>query len=331
MSQPAMHAPQNPAAHRPSVIGHLDFSFQPPEGAPASKAPLPAQLPEAPLIQQYGSMGPATPVYAPFKGASMSVYGKSLDVMTMFPALFTAFCFATFITPIILSYHIGRDAQVIFWIGDYISWVAYLPLLYVWAYAYHSIYRLPSKMVMVVCLIGSCVTLLILSDRVLLAAYDRANEFAARDCDTFPTKRELQREWDIAGTYYANCVAAAAEETGMTYETAYASYRIRDCPDYEAQLAQHPHWEYLGQLEEQQQCSGWCDRAQPLWVRGDVRDSCSAVVGDIMMNKVQWTMMQVLVYTITVLGIVSVLLVAVGPQLWRYTAAQKTAMAAARA
>ena len=31
----------------------------------------------------------------------------------------TAFCFATFITPIILSYHIGRDAQVIFWIGDY--------------------------------------------------------------------------------------------------------------------------------------------------------------------------------------------------------------------
>lgn len=329
--QAPQRAPQHSAAHRPSVVGQLDFSFQPPQGAPVPGPFIPDQLREVPVIQQYGSVGPAAPVYAPFKGASMSVYGKSLDVMTMFPAMFTAFCFATFITPIILSYQIGRDAQVVFWIGDYISWVIYLPVLYVCAYAYHTIYRLPSKMVMVLCLIGSCVMLLILSDRVLLAAYDRANEFAARDCDTFPTKRELQREWEMARTFYANCVASAAEDNGMTYEAAYSSYRIRDCPEYETQLVEHPHWEYLGQLEEQQQCSGWCERAQPLWVSGDVRDSCSAVVGDIMMNKVQWTMMQVLVYTILVLGIVSVLLVAVGPQLWRYTAAQKALMAAARA
>lgn len=329
MQRPLLQAPQHSAAHRPSVVGQLDFSFHHPDGGPVSEPPFPDQLREVPIIQQYGSVGPAAPVYSPFKGATTSVYGKKLDVMTMFPALFTAFCFATFITPIILSYHIGRDPQVIFWIGDYIQWVIYLPVLYVGAYIYHTVYRLPSKMVMVLCLIGSCVTLLVLSDRVLLAAYDRANEFAARDCDTFPTKRELQREWEFARTYYANCVAAAAEESGMTYEAAYGSYRIRDCADYSAQLAAHPHWEYLGQLEEQQHCSGWCERAQPLWVGGDVRDSCSAVVGDIMMNKIQWTMMQVLVYTITVLGIVSVLLVAVGPTLWRYTAEQKRLLASA--
>lgn len=311
--------PHASGQQRASFIGQLDYTLQPDPSAPVSGLlEVPVQAP------QYGSVGPAVPMSFSLgaKGV-VSVYGKKLDVMEMFPALFTAFCLATFMTPIVLSFHIGRDPQVLFWIGDYIKWVAYLPVLYLGAYVYHTVYRLPSKMVMTVCLIGSCVTILILSDRVLLAAYDRANEFAARDCDTFPTKRELQREWESARVYYATCVASVAEETGMTYESAYNAYRIRDCEDYAAQLAAHPHWEYLGQLEEQQLCSGWCERAQPLWVGGDVKDSCSAVVGDIMMNKVQWTMMQVLVYTITVLGIVSVLLVSVGPTLWRYTAAQK--------
>merc|ERR1719223_2660207 len=107
-----------------------------------------------------------------------------------------------------------------------------------------------------------------------------------------------------------------AAENSMNLETAYASYRITDCQGYEAQLEEQPH------------CSGWCERAQPLWVGGDVKDSCSAVVADIMMNKVQWTMMQVLVYTLCVLAILSALLVGVAPRLWRYTAEQRALMRA---
>jgi len=319
----------SPGGRRSSAIGQLDYSSlaQRPDSPPpvpvASGHPL-----AVPSPPQHASLASVPVRVPPVKGAgpSMTVYGKQLDVMEMFPALFTAFCLATFMTPIVLSVHIGRDPQVLFWIGNSINWVIYLPVFYLGSYAYHTFYRLPCKMVMVVCLIGSCVTLLVLCDRVLLAAYDRANEFAARDCDTFPTKRELQREWEGAHAFYISCVSAMAAENSMNLETAYASYRITDCQGYEAQLVEHPRWAYLGQLEEQQHCSGWCERAQPLWVGGDVKDSCSAVVADIMMNKIQWTMMQVLVYTLVVLAILSVLLVSVGPTLWRYVAAQKELM-----
>lgn len=246
-----------------------------------------------------------------------SIYGKQLDIWEMFPSLFTAFCFTVFVTPIILCHHVGSDPQVLFWIGDYINWVLFLPVLFVWAHIYHMIVRIPSKFVMVTCLIGSCVVILCLSQHVLVNAFDNANAFAARDCETFPRKMELQRTWEAARTFYANCMSDVADELDITYESAVSAYRIEDCSDYTTQLEQNPDWEYLADLEEQHLCAGWCERGHAIWTLAETRDSCSSTVGDIMHTQIRFTMMQVMVYTISLLGLLCVLFVTLGPSLWR--------------
>lgn len=274
--------------------------------------------PSPPVFEQYGGVPPPAP--EPWKPAGARgltlAYGKPLNFLEMFPTLFTAFCFGTFITPIVLSYHVGSDPEVLFWIGNYINWVIFLPILYVWAYIYHTIRRIPSKVVVVICLMGSCCVLLVLGEHVLLDAYDRANEFAARDCETFPRKMALQRSWDAAHAYHADCMQAMSTELNIPYESAVATHRIRDCSDYSTQLEQHSDWEYLARLEEHHLCAGWCQPAQALWTLGSTRDSCSSTVADIMENKIRWTMLQVVVYTVIVLGTVSTMLVAWGPSLW---------------
>lgn len=268
----------------------------------------------------YGGIPTPSPEYS--KGSlsgETSPYGKPLDVMEMFPSFFTAFCFAIFVTPIVLCYHIGRDPQVLFWIGDYLNWVLFLPILFVWAYLYHVICRRPSKFVMTICLIGSSVVILVLSQHVLLDAYDRANEFTARDCDTFPRKLELQRSWEAARTFYASCMAETAEELGIGYASAVSTYRIEDCADYATQLDRNPDWGYLAELEEEHYCAGWCERGHAIWTLEETRDSCSSTVADIMHNTIRRTMLQVVVYTIFLLSVLSVMFVWLGPSLWRYS------------
>jgi hypothetical protein len=248
-------------------------------------------------------------------------YGKqqdkaALDVMGMFATLFSALLVCTFITPLYLAYHVGSDDQVQFWIGSYINWVFILPPVYVVTHFYHVITKRPAKLLVVLSLIGSCVVILVLADRVLLDAYDRANEFEAKDCDTFPNKRELQREWDAAHAFYANCMQQVSKGLDIEFEAAIATYRMKDCKDYQDMLGKHPSWEYLGNLEENYACSGWCSRGQPLWTLGQVKDSCSATVADILRHKVQWCMLQVVIYTILALGTVSTSLIFIGPSLW---------------
>lgn len=339
-----------PYANAGGFNGSLDFTLEPtlPEGPavyaqePTVYAQAPSQGPvvyaQGPLVyahdpmvyaqapppgfQQYGSIptpAPEQPKPAVTRGLA---FGKPLDVMETFPTLFTTFCFGTFITPIILSYHVGRDPQVLFWIGDYINWVIFLPVLYVWAHIYHTMYRVPSKVVVVICLIGSCIVILVLGEHVLLDAYGRANELTARDCETFPRKMQLQRSWEAARTYYANCMTSMAGDLGISYESAVATYRIGDCSDYPTQLDQNSDWTYLASLEEQHLCAGWCEPGHAIWTLGTVRDSCSSTVADIMNNKIRWTMLQVVVYTVIVLCLASVMLVAIGPNIWRYNERQ---------
>lgn len=307
MTPPCSRSPSSPARRTSpepllaqSTLGSIDFTLDPRP-----------RFPEGPAVFARPSSPPRKLV--------LSVYGKPLNVMEMFPSLFTTFCFAVFGTPIVLCHHVGRDPQVLFWIGDYIDWVLFLPLLFVWAHIYHVIFRVPSKFVMVICLIGSCVVILYACQHVMLDAYDNANAFTAIDCDTFPQKMELQRSWEAAHTFYDNCMTEMADEMDITYESAATMYRIEDCADYVTQLGRNPDWGYLAELEEQHLCSGWCERGEAIWTLSETRDSCSSTVGDIMHSQIRFTMLQVLVYTFVVLFVISVMLVTLGPTLWRYT------------
>jgi len=238
--------------------------------------------------------------------------------MSFFPAMFSFFCLATFSMPIWIMYHIGTDENVKQWISTKTWLVVFLFVPYAVTHVIHHVKGHPVRLALATCLVGSSIVLLLIGDYVLLAAYRKGNAFVAQDCDTFPGKRALEAEWREARTFYANCAAKKAAAFNITFAQAVMQYRIESCGEYEEQVATaHPSWRYLGFLEETYRCSGWCQEGEPIWTFAATTDSCSSAVADVMFNKIQWSTMQVVLYTIMVLGFVSTTLITAGPILMK--------------
>jgi len=163
------------------------------------------------------------------------------------------------------------------------------------------------------CLLGSCLLLLVLGDIILMKSYYRGNEFAANDCQSFGAKRDLEMQYQNAKMFYSQCVTGMSNKTGVSLQAAVSVYRIEDCFGYTAQLRTNPGWTYLGRLENEYSCGGWCAQDQPLWTLKIVKDSCSSAVADIMKDKVVWSMTQVVIYSLIVFGFVAALLLTVSP------------------
>lgn len=226
-----------------------------------------------------------------------------------FALLFTLFCCALFSVPIWMTYNIGQDEQVKQWITDMLWLVLLLPALYLVAHVYHVIKSVPQRPLIAVCTLGSAIILMLIAESVRLEAQRLGDVFAARDCSASEGKRLMGEQWAGALTFYSSCVKGTIEkETSIKIETAVNIFRIQECVGYEEYLAQNPSWAYLRSLEEQYLCSGWCYRGPPLWALNATKDSCSAAVADVMYNKVDRTMAQVVVYAIFILGFLAIVL-----------------------
>lgn len=257
------------------------------EGAPETSAPMVEESNRA----FYSKMG------------NSEGMGHARSDMDYFPLLFTIFCITVFAPPIWLIYRIGEDLQVQHWITS-IAWVMLLiPLLYFLVYIYHVTTGQLSRRLILFTLIGSCTVSLILADFILLKAFHRGNEFKAKDCLTFATKRNMETEYQRGLTFFVDCVNNLGNGTRL--QEAAAKYRITQCPGYEIQLAANPRWPYLAATEESLRCGGWCTRGQPLWTRKRIQDSCSAAVSSIMLNKVRASMMQVVIFSVIAFGFVA--------------------------
>lgn len=231
----------------------------------------------------------------------------------MFPAMFTLFCFVAFLVPIYITNRIGNDIHVQYWITSHCWVVLWLPILYLITHTVHAARRAPSKPLVLICLLGSCGLLLGLSDMVLWRAYAMANRFASRDCQTFEGKQYLEVQRQNAKSFYADCMASTAAQAGMSFDATVKLYRIQDCERYPELLKSNPGWPYLAQLEDENNCAGWCTHEQPLWTFKPTKDRCTMVVADIMSNKVQRFLTHVVVYTTIVLVFIAMFLALVGP------------------
>jgi len=328
--------PTDPRSSQPLDIGyqHQPFATLPP---PQSYTPTRVLAPTPGTATQHGGPGqhgtfvdPGAAYYAQAPRYNYgSVDGVSgvprqampsnlghLDMASMFPSGFTFSLFFIFITPVCLALHVGLDPHVRQWIGRYYTWVLFLPILFLMAHLIHVKERAPNKLVVISSLILPCLVILVLGDRVLLQSYDLANRFAARDCSTFPLKQDMDREFQAGKKFYANCMATMSSSgRNLTFASATALFRIQDCPGYQDLLVAHPDLNYLRQTEAQHSCAGWCDPDQPLWLFGEVKDSCSSAVAEVMFGKIQRGALQAVSYTIVVLGLSSMGLVLVGPTL----------------
>lgn len=237
----------------------------------------------------------------PFKAAGLPVRVKVADESPA--ALFTSVCIALFVVPGYLTYRVGQDANVRYWIGDYFDVVVVLPCLYLAAHLLHLCRGGLVRSTVFVCLVGSAGLLLGLGNVVLLAASSFGSAFLARDCYALPQKQALQVEWEAARDYLASCATDFASKKNVTYAHALDRLRIGDCPGYAARVAeQHVlSWPYLQVLEESYLCSGWCaESSSSIWTFQSTHGACSPVVADILVRRIQLTMLQVSVYCLVV-------------------------------
>lgn len=262
--------------------------------------------------------------YAPSKSVFIEDVGKKVTIvpagfLKMFPTVFLLFCAVIFVMPIYLILIIGGDINVRKWFPHISFLVMLLPVLYIITFFVHYFSRRPSRILITLSLIGSCVMLLIISDVFLFQAYHKAPMFASSlDCASWGDKREVQDQWKLARSFYASCMATKAKTESVAFAAAVHDYRIQDCPDYAEEMAKHPDWAYLQALEENEQCAGWCNVEEPMWTRSVVQDACSPVVAQILREKVQTSMKQVCLYTIFTLLVLSVVLLGVQPLLEKY-------------
>lgn len=227
----------------------------------------------------------------------------------MLPEMFTFLCFLIFIPPHVTSIHVTMDPNVRFWMGDTLHIIALFlsPMLII---AGHIPYRLrgaPSKLAIVLSMIGPSIVFGILSNHILTKALNYGNQFAANDCKPPSEKFDLEESWRVARTFYAGC---SVQEDVNPKE-----YLIHNCIGYYERNSNNSAWQYLAQVEVKYRCGGWCALNQTLWTFNVAQDSCSTAISQVMSGKVVSKALQVVVYSIFLLALSSISLILLGPSL----------------
>jgi len=239
----------------------------------------------------------------------------------MLPTAFIFCCFVVFATPMALTIALGYDSSVQYWIGSWGLMSFAIPVLFAAGHLVHLERGFPRKPVVLLCTLFPAVLFLIIGDIHLSVAYDLSDQLFSTDCDTFDSKRVLQKSWERASDLYEKCITKTVHNQGtkhnLTMVTAFDLYRIQHCEEYEQALKENQeHWDYLRHLEEHHHCSGWCEPgAKRLWTYKGVRDSCSVAVGAVLRFKVQRIAMQVVAYSVGIIVLVTIVLVIVGPMI----------------
>eukprot|EP00421_Protoceratium_reticulatum_P017190 CAMPEP_0168395330 /NCGR_PEP_ID=MMETSP0228-20121227/19989_1 /TAXON_ID=133427 /ORGANISM="Protoceratium reticulatum, Strain CCCM 535 (=CCMP 1889)" /LENGTH=197 /DNA_ID=CAMNT_0008408761 /DNA_START=262 /DNA_END=855 /DNA_ORIENTATION=- len=161
-----------------------------------------------------------------------------------------------------------------------------------------------SRPAVVLALVGSCLILVVLSERVMDRGRELASRFASGDCSGFPGKWELERGWQAAKKFHKECSESSKVMNPV----------MENCPGYEAQLGRHPEWRYLAGLEDRHLCGGWCSAHVQLWALGETPSAaCSQRVGEALHMKAARVGTQLFIYGLLLLLITVAVLLQVGP------------------
>jgi len=241
-----------------------------------------------------------------------------IDVLRMFPSRFALCGLLLFLPPSLLLAHLCHDTTVQYWVGYWTLVPVLIPFIFITSYIVHQSLGKPHKPTILICLFTSCVLLFAIGDIILSVSSDKGAQLLSMDCDSFPAKRQLQKSWEAAAALFDKCLVDTVQTHNITLETARSKFRIQDCEEYAVQLDMHGQdWNYLQQLEEQYQCSGWCASSASIWAfkAQSAQDSCHTVVAQVFFHKVHRSAKQVVVYTIVTLLAISIVLVLIGPLL----------------
>jgi len=208
-----------------------------------------------------------------------------------------------FTPPMVKGMYLARDPLVTTWQGTVPQLVFALPLaLIVIAHGIHRLKNGPRRRAIILSLVGSSVVLGIQANHIGVKALELSNSFAASDCEAPLVKYQLEQAWQEAQKFRMQC--PLKEE-----------HLIQRCPGYEDAEVKNPGWQFLRELEQRYTCAGWCVPHMPLWTFHTGRDSCSAVVAQVLSIKVTRDSMQVVIYSITILAFSIMTVISLGPSI----------------
>jgi len=254
-----------------------------------------------------------------------------IDMLKMFPSAFTMVGAMLFSVPTWIVLTIGRNPAVSYFQSNYYYVVLVIPVVTIIVHVIHVRKGVPVKFAIVTGLVVPNLVLLWFGNMMYLNAVDKTDKLFSGDCNSFNTKRELQRSWEAAYALYSSCINQTSQQTGHSREKLMDTFRIQDCEEYNSALTgltdagsrayEQSHledWTYLRSLEEEHFCAGWCYHAQQLWSSKEHKDACSVVVSNIYSSYVRPHASQVCMLMLAALGATAMLLIMLGPVLRRH-------------
>lgn len=261
---------------------------------------------------------------------------------TVWPELFFFCCLAAYAAPVCASLRLLQDASARFWFGTLVTYGAPVaPFFVIVGYILHSTCqgRLGLLPLLMAALVPAM--LLLACAGVHLNGLDTlAILLRSPDCAALDRKQDVHHAWKVAAELYLECVDRSVAVLGLGPADGLRALRLQDCLEYTTAEAasfptpmasHHDSWEYLGSLEEEYSCGGWCipfDRGlspfaaagpcalgasgwwcrSSLWTRNDTQDVCSVAAAAALRNKVGPTARHMLVGTSIGLGALLALL-----------------------
>lgn len=259
------------------------------------------------------SMQPPRPNAAWMEGFAKQDFYR-IDMLALFPLLFTLVCCLLFLFPTTVLLDIGWDPIVAYWhpSGRMMTLLlVFVPLVIAGAHVIHVRRMMPVKKVVVIAVFAPAAIIIIMADVFYELSWRKAQDLADRNCDSIQSKRDLQASWEVAYYIYDSCLNQTNAASGYSRAQLQANFRLPDCEDYTIASYEHSNykhdWLYLAHLEKTLGCSGWCYPGQQLWVTQAVKDDCSSSVANGFFYFVKDRSMQILLTMTATLVVLTVL------------------------
>lgn len=241
-----------------------------------------------------------------------------IDMLALFPLLFTLVCCLIFLYPMFILMKIGWNLTIGYWNpsnGPISLLLLAIPLIIAGAHVIHARRMVPVKKVVIIAIFVPATLIILMADVFYEQSWRKAQDLADGNCDAFAGKRDLQNSWEVAYYIYEGCLNQTNLASGYTRAQLRANFRLADCEDYsliaDEYQAYKYDWMYLAHLEKTLGCSGWCYPGQQLWSTQNTKDDCSSGVANAFFYFVRARSMQVMLtmtFTLLVLAAGVVLL-----------------------
>lgn len=293
-AQPNLEAMRSMSSGGPP---HFEHSFVPPSSGIVGSYTLPQE---------------PTQIHSQVVVAAKKVPAASEIVFKdMFSAAFTFLTFTIFSYPLVASVYLGEQINIQYWVGRYGSLALLVPAIFLIVYCIQVTLHTPRQVMLLASSITPCILFMTIGNIYAGAAFDLSDQLLSNDCTNFHSKRELDRHWWTAHSFYMNCLRNMKEKGvpgADNVEALMQVYRIQHCDGYEEAHEQfQTEWDYLSFVEDTHLCTGWCRPGPRLWTFKDTKDACSTAVGYIFYEEVQRTSYQILTF-----GVIAMVLCAVG-------------------